>query len=427
MLVNKERVDRFLDELQLDGLIATSRENTTYLTDFLAVNYILDQMKFDHFSSSGDNFLQTYGIYTKGSRPALVIPVSMFMSVPTDGGVLPEVFTYGRPFFMQTSKPDFDTLEEKAFFEHLDEPSRNFASAADALSGAVKEFMTGEEVGVDFSDLHPSSKAALEKKNRLRLKNAKGLFKVLRLVKSGEEVARLKASAEMNERALNRTFEAAKTGVSELELRRVYARSIVSEDGDFDTGHFIVGSGTKSGAPLGRANNRKLAKGSILKLDVTSKLRGYYADTGDTGIVGRPTKKQERVYEALGEAVRRSEELAVPGTRPSELHREVLKVWDKYAVERPPTGMGHGIGLEVHEYPVVSDPNSVFVPKGATIKDDLIDVPADAPLEEGMVLNLEAPYLMWGIGGIHLEHTVLLGKRKSRPLTKQERHLRLLS
>ena len=412
---------RHLEELQIDGLVSSSRENTTYLTDFLAVNYIYDRLNSAN-ESLHENFLQTYGLHTSSGQSILVIPLSMLVALRTDSDVSCEVFTYGHPITTRAPVPKYDTRAEEEYEKHLSKPTRNFPTPELALLCAIKEFVTGKTIGVDYSDMALSSIKKLKRESTFTMKRANALFRLLRLVKSREEIKRLRHSAEVNERGLSQVLETAREGSSEMDLKRAYAKSVISEDADFDSGYLILASGTRSGSPLPRPTSVKLNKGSLLKIDVSCRVRGYFSDTGESGVVGKPSEKQLRIYNALREVVQRAEELAIPGVKCSELHEKVAKLWASYDLEVPPTGMGHGIGLEVHEFPRISKSTL----NQSDIFDDLIRRSPDMVLEEGMVLNFEAPYLISGWGGLHLERTILINNVGSEPITNQDRHLRVI-
>jgi Xaa-Pro aminopeptidase len=76
---------------------------------------------------------------------------------------------------------------------------------------------------------------------------------------------------------------------------------------------------------------------------------------------------------------------------------------------------GHGVGMEVRDYPILA-PDT-----GLRVRDDAVDEPADLPLEENMVINLEAPLFMPGVGSLHIEDTYLVTATGYRPLVAQER------
>ncbi|MBI4551798.1 MAG: aminopeptidase P family protein, partial [Candidatus Latescibacteria bacterium] len=76
---------------------------------------------------------------------------------------------------------------------------------------------------------------------------------------------------------------------------------------------------------------------------------------------------------------------------------------------------GHGVGLEVRDYPIIVPDN------GLRIRDDCIDVPSDLTLEADMVINLEAPLFMPGVGSLHIEQSFVITSNGCRPLVSQDR------
>ncbi len=76
---------------------------------------------------------------------------------------------------------------------------------------------------------------------------------------------------------------------------------------------------------------------------------------------------------------------------------------------------GHGIGLEVRDYPIIVPDN------GLRIQDDCIDIPSDLPFEAGMVVNLEAAVFILGEGSVHTEQSYVVTEEGVRPLTEQRR------
>jgi Xaa-Pro aminopeptidase len=75
---------------------------------------------------------------------------------------------------------------------------------------------------------------------------------------------------------------------------------------------------------------------------------------------------------------------------------------------------GHGIGLEVRDYPIIM-PNN-----GLRIRDDCIDISADVPLEADMVINLELPLYLFGAGSLHMEQTFLITPEGCRRMDSDE-------
>lgn len=420
MLLNRDRINRFLEDYEIDALVSSSRENTTYLTNFLSVNIIRDRM-YHGFPGSGENYVQTYGVYSKNVKdPALILPSAYFMFLNADS--TPRVFPYGKTISLRDDEPRFDTKEEVGFDALSLDPGRTFSSPGAALVRALKDSGNSGTAAVDLSDMHPSTVNEL-RNSGIEVKNAAELFRFIRLVKSDEELSRLRASAEINERALDKSFEAAKPGMSEKELARVYTISLAEEYATPSGMMFPIGT---RGGSMAAPTDSKLRNGSMFWADVSCSYLGYCADTGDSAVLGEPSEKQNRCYDALYKVVQAAEEIATPGMKSSQLNTEISSVWEKTGVTKSPTGMGHGIGLEIHEYPRISAAKGSMIENQSAIKDDFVTSSIDIPFEEGMVLNFEAPYLVRGWGGVHLEKTVILEKNGCRHLIPQERYLRRL-
>jgi Xaa-Pro aminopeptidase len=217
-----------------------------------------------------------------------------------------------------------------------------------------------------------------------------------------------------------------RAGKSEMDLWRAFSASVGSNGALFENA-FMSPTGTRSGGMAAPSEEKKLKVGDVGWFDFGCSYLGYHSDTGESFSLGQPTERQTKIYNALEDVVDRSIELAAPGMSSSDLCDEVVKIWDKHGVPRPPTGMGHGIGLETHEYPLIASQGSIFIPKDSRIKDDVVDNSTNFPFEEGMVLNFEAPYMVQGWGGVHIEKTVVVEKNGARLIAPQERHLRVIS
>jgi Xaa-Pro aminopeptidase len=76
---------------------------------------------------------------------------------------------------------------------------------------------------------------------------------------------------------------------------------------------------------------------------------------------------------------------------------------------------GHGLGLEVRDYPIIVADNE------KRIRDDCVDVSSDLPLESDMVINLEAMIAMPGTGSLHIEQSFVVTPEGSRLLAPQDR------
>ncbi|MDA4128848.1 MAG: Xaa-Pro peptidase family protein [Thaumarchaeota archaeon] len=418
-------MDEYLERQGLGGFISSTHTNTTYLTNFPARDFLGDRL-YNVIPGSGEDLVQSYGVYAKGGTRALVLPLSHFLMARFEEGVASEIYTYGKPPSLRDPHPRFDTPEELEFEKRLDDPSRNFDSPELALRSAVKDLIVSSAVGVDFAEMSDSSRKELRRlASSFEFKNGVEFIRMVRMAKSKEEIRRFKKASEINERAIPKVFDAMEEGVSEKELRVVYAREVVSEGALFETGHLMVPTGTKSGARV-VATDSKLASGTAGMLDATCSYMGYYSDVGDSFVLGKPSEKLKKYYDTLERVNETCEEIIAPFVKPSELNKEAAKIWEKRNLPVPPTGMGHGLGLEVHEYPRITAAKGDVLSHDDAVRDDVVKCSVDIPFEEGMILAIEQPCKVWGWGGVHFERNFLVGKNGCRRLTVQERFLRIL-
>jgi Xaa-Pro dipeptidase len=427
LLLNKKRADAFLEKYNIDALVSSSRENTSYLTNFLSVEHVFTKM-YGPMPGSGENFTQVYGVYPKNGTPILIIPSSLYMIMSADESVTEEVFTYGKGISLVSEKIKLDSVAEKKFQSAMDDPKTNFENPGVALAHALTQNSNGRNLAVDLSDMLPASVGELERSG-FQVRKANELFRFIRMVKSDEEVSRLAQAAEINEKGMQRIFDLAKTRkkkpVTEKELGHEYLTKIASLGGTSGPAWVMIPTGSRGGAMTSPTASKLSADKKMFWIDVSCSFLGYHADTGESASLGKPSEIQKKRYDAVLDAVGTSEEILTPGMKPSELNTSITKVFEKHGIPRPPTGMGHGIGLEVYDYPRISAAKGDAISNPSAIKDDFIQSSIDIPFEEGMVLALEAPYLMWGWGGVHAEVTVLLGKSQTRRLVrKQKRFLR---
>lgn len=431
MLLNKERADAFLENYSADALVSSSRENTTYLTNFLALSHIFTRM-YNSMPGSGENFTQVYGVYPRNGRGSvLILPSSLFMIMKADEDVS-EIVTYGKGISTEDQKPRFDTLAEEQFNEIMKDHRRNFGDAATALEFVLKDYVSGNKLAVDYSDMQATSISRLNSANYRTLR-ANELFRFLRMVKSPDEVSRLSKAAEINESGVESIFELVrrqrkKRRLNEADLEHEYLKRVSYLGGTSRAGYVMCPVGTRGGTMSAPTRTSRItSQKALFWVDASCCYKGYNADTGESGSLGRPSEKQKKYYEAVLDAVETCEQVIAPGMKPSELNAEATQVFERHGVARPPTGMGHGIGLEIYDYPRISAAKGDALDNQSAIKDDFIRSSIDIPFEEGMVLALEIPQLVWGWGGVHVEVTVLLEKSGSRRLVKgQRRHLRTL-
>jgi Xaa-Pro aminopeptidase len=230
----------------------------------------------------------------------------------------------------------------------------------------------------------------------------------LRIVKDDEEVGLLARCAEIASRALLDVLAKIRPGAVEREVALTLEfamREAGADDKSFD---FIVASGPRGALPHGKASDRKIGTGELVTLDFGAVYKGYHSDETVTVAVGRPDDRQREIYSIVKDA----HDLALEAVRPGISFRELdskarshidNKGYGSYFGH----GLGHGVGLDVHERPAVS-PRS------------------DGVVEEGMVFTIEPGIYIPGWGGVRIEDTLLVTADGYRLLTSVPKELMIL-
>ncbi len=227
----------------------------------------------------------------------------------------------------------------------------------------------------------------------------------LRGVKTSDEIAWIKGAIDIAEGAWEKSLEMVKPGTREdelaLELEYIMKRG-GSEGVAFEP---IVASGPRSALPHAHPTSRKLDEGDLVLFDFGSRYHGYTSDETCTVILGRATQEQKRIYQIVREAHDKALERVRPGITLAEIDAAARgHISEAGHGEHFGHGTGHGVGLAVHEWPVVGR--------------DSPDV-----AEEGMIFTIEPGIYISGWGGVRIEDMVLVTSGGCEVLTKISKDL----
>jgi Xaa-Pro dipeptidase len=393
-LLNRPRAERILAEAGVDALVATTYANVYYLSGYLPFS---------------QRFLTTTQVYAVAAADRLdqatvIAPIAdadMYAQFPPAGTRL--VF-YGRFY-----------VEPPAAGIPLDEEMRRFAAAAaaearpsalEALTAELDRFPPTARLAVDQRGIDPAGHAALRARYGDRLVAGAALLDRIRMVKTPEEVRRLTRAVEAIERSYEAALAAARPGMSERELAAVFDRETIAQG--CSPVFTVIAFGERSSLPNAVPGQRRLRPGDLIRFDVGCRADGYASDIARTAVFGQPDARQAAYYQAI----LAGEDAALAALRPGARACDVFAA----AVDAVRRGgiphyrrhhVGHGIGLDVYDHPVLDEGT-------ATV------------LEPGMVLEVETPYYEIGFGGLQVEDTVLITEDGYRRLTRTPRHLRVV-
>lgn len=269
---------------------------------------------------------------------------------------------------------------------------------------AIASFLTDfdcKHVGFESPSLSYSSYRSLREKiaDSVELIPIEEETKSLRLFKDRDEVALMKRAIDISTKAFRHVLGRIREGTLENELAlemECFMRRHGAETTSFD---IIIASGRRSALPHGRAHTKPIERGDFILVDFGCRFQGYHSDETCTAVLGEPTLEQKRIHHVVKEAHDRAIEAVRPGIPLCEIDRVARE-----CIQRAGYGdyfghaLGHGVGLAVHEEPVVNGENQHVI-------------------EEGMVFTIEPGIYLPELGGVRLEDMILVTPQGAELLT----------
>lgn len=408
MLLYKDRLNAYMKQGSIDAVVATSPVNVTYLSDYACWT---DPIFREYMVVPGgsSNLFQNYAIVPAAGEAALVlVPL---LAVGASDSWISDIYLSSAnvPVLSDDASVSSEMLSQsQQFWNRLSEN----ASAEDALVLALKNRgLDQATIGIEMEGFPAERKEAILKAlPHAQLKDCSNLFRLVRMVKSPEEIACLRRSSEINETATQASLALLRPGVSADVLRQEYLRVMAAGGALLD--HFsysVNGHGIATYLPhlFGTQDLAFFDNGCIYQ--------NYFSDTGLTISMQAFEDKAARRYEAIDRSIAQAEALLKPGATSSVIQAVMVQAIKDYDPEIDSFPHGHGFGLEVRDYPILAPAN------GLRIRDDCVNVSSDLPLEKDMVINLEANIFMPPRGAVHLEKSYLITETGSELLIPHDR------
>ena len=193
----------------------------------------------------------------------------------------------------------------------------------------------------------------------------------LRMIKSGEEAAYVRAAADITGRARQRLFDLVEPGMTEREVARLMRRLVLEHDGDSTS--FVILQSDLPGSGNQFHYDRPLEKGTVLAIDAGAYLGMYTVDYARMATLGKATDEQKRVHQAVLEVNETMMEAFKPGARCSDLHRLGVEAIQRagVSVDKPErlsgARMGHGQGILLTEPPSIAPDDDTVLEPGMVV------------------------------------------------------------
>lgn len=247
--------------------------------------------------------------------------------------------------------------------------------------------------------------------NNLKTKvNAEGVpstnvIEEFRSIKTPEEIKNLRAACEISDRAFTRIINDIRVGITEKELASKLSHYMVMEGSDTKPYGNILISGKKTSLLHGIPSNKTVEYGDFVLMDYGCGFNGYLSDMTRTVVVGKASNDQKQVYALVKQMIEDASSVMLAETKATDVYEASIKAiknseYFKYHY----SGIGHGIGLFVHEIPFMG-------PKSTAV------------LKENNVITIEPGIYIPNWGGVRIEDQILITKGSNEKLTNSTREL----
>lgn len=238
-----------------------------------------------------------------------------------------------------------------------------------------------------------------------RLMGAGKILQELRMIKDPQEIEAMRKACELTDEIFKRLLGFIQPRRSEKEICRqikMFALELGVDELAFPP---IVASGGGSAIPHYEPTDKKIEKGELLILDFGVKWDSYCSDMTRTLMIGKADAKVRRVYNTIRKAQQLGVNSLKPGVKAKEVDGRVRTFLAEKGYKREFLhNLGHGLGLQIHEPPLLSPQSSVRI-------------------KPGMLLTVEPGVYIRGFGGIRIEDTVLVKEDGAEPLTHSTKEL----
>jgi len=234
---------------------------------------------------------------------------------------------------------------------------------------------------------------------------ARGWVESLRAVKESAEVERIVHAQALTDAAFEHVLGTIRPGLTEREVALELEFHMRRHGSDGVAFPPIVASGPNSALPHARVTDRVIGHGELLKMDFGARVEGYCADMTRTVVVGKASERQREIYEAVRSANAAGIGAVRGGAKGREIDAAARSVLSDAGLGELFThGLGHGVGLQVHE-----------LPNAGPRSEDVVST--------GSVITIEPGVYVAGFGGVRIEDLVVVEEAGARVLTRSPKDL----
>jgi Xaa-Pro aminopeptidase len=272
-------------------------------------------------------------------------------------------------------------------------------SSAEGRETILKDVLGGMRGTLGVEDhlpfkIYEQLAAALQ---QIEIKNASDMLSRARMVKSEEEIESMRKAAGIVEEGVKVGREFIRESITEKEISIEVERAMRSHGAE-GISYCVVQTGAKTASWDPPTENR-VKKGDMFLMDLSATYDGYHADITRPTVVGEPSEKQKKVHGVVLDAQLKAIDAVRDGAKAGVVNEAARRVIDERGFGKHyPFGIGHGLGLEAHEIPHLTEYKDM-----------------EMILQPGMVMTIEPTINLRGEFGIRIEDDILVtvGGRES--------------
>lgn len=259
-----------------------------------------------------------------------------------------------------------------------------------------------EPIAFESDDLTVARHEALAS-GGAKLVPASGVVLGLRATKDDQELDAIRRAAAIVTQAFEALAEHGLIGHTERDLVWLLERTMREAGAEAASFDAIVGAGANGAVPHHHPAGRVVEPGELVVVDAGARVDGYCSDCTRTFATGPLPDELARAYEVTKRAQAEALEAANAGANGRNIHELAAGIIEEGGFEHLQHGLGHGVGLEVHELPVMR-------------------AGVDSTLEAGSVITVEPGIYLAGRGGVRIEDLLIVsddGPEVLTPFTKE--------
>lgn len=227
----------------------------------------------------------------------------------------------------------------------------------------------------------------------------------LRMIKNKEEIYNMQKAAEIADKTYDNLLQENLKGMTEKELASTIDYLLKQNGAQETSFKTIVASGPNSANPHHTPTEKKICEGDLVIMDFGARYKGYCSDITRTVAIGEIADEAEKIYEIVKESLSQAKKISKKNIQARNIDKKARSViesegYGKYFTHR----VGHGIGLDAHEEPYLTEDNKEKIKKGMTYT-----------IEPGIYLNDRF--------GVRIEDDIWVKGESSQSLTKSERDI----